>query len=178
MNSEMGLLVGAYIDLGAIPVAKNPKTGAVNPLPFPASIRRSLVGHLDHIPLITQQIEVDPSAAYEGVPHLVDIGSTIAFAGGVNAPKVVRVTDSSGRQQRQLVKSGSDDLRQVGGREGEGEGVRSRHNMRHNAEEPHLAAMDAPRGPAMTHLKAQRAFMHLLHAILQQFCTGTTSPTP
>jgi hypothetical protein len=112
----MGLLVEQYIVLGGIPVSKNPKTGAINPLPFPAGIRRSLVGHLDNIPLITQQLEVDPSGAYEGVPHLVDIASNITFAGGVNAPKVVRVTDSSGRQQRQLVKSGSDDLRQVGGR--------------------------------------------------------------
>ena len=81
---------------------------------FPAPIRRRLLNHVTLLPIITQQLEVDPSGRYEGVPHLVDIGAQIDFAGGVNAPKVMHVTDSEGRRQRQLVKSGSDDLRQVG----------------------------------------------------------------
>lgn len=39
-------------------------------------------------------------------------GDRISFVGGVNKPKVVLCHDSSGRQHRQLVKSGNDDMRQ------------------------------------------------------------------
>jgi ataxia telangiectasia mutated family protein len=40
------------------------------------------------------------------------VSATIRFVGGVNRPKLVTLVDSAGGERRQLVKSGSDDLRQ------------------------------------------------------------------
>jgi hypothetical protein len=46
------------------------------------------------------------------VPYVVDVDSVIDLPGGINVPMVVRTTDSYGNSQKQLVKSGNDDLRQ------------------------------------------------------------------
>lgn len=58
--------------------------------------------------------------SYSALPHMVSFSERVAFVGGINKPKLVRVTDSEGAEHKQLVKSGSDDMRQVGGREGGG----------------------------------------------------------
>lgn len=46
------------------------------------------------------------------VPYVVEIDSTVKIAGGINTPLIIRVTDDSGRTQKQLCKC-NDDLRQV-----------------------------------------------------------------
>jgi hypothetical protein len=48
------------------------------------------------------------------VPHVVEVDASIKLIGGINAPLVVRTTDSTGHVQTQLCKC-NDDLRQVGG---------------------------------------------------------------
>ena len=49
---------------------------------------------------------------------MASFGDKITFVGGVNKPKLVRCIDSAGRQHKQLVKSGNDDMRQVRARGG------------------------------------------------------------
>jgi ataxia telangiectasia mutated family protein len=48
----------------------------------------------------------------QGVPHVTEVDSVVDLPGGINVPMVVRTTDSIGNSQKQLVKSGNDDLRQ------------------------------------------------------------------
>jgi ataxia telangiectasia mutated family protein len=48
----------------------------------------------------------------QGVPYVAEVDSVIDLPGGINVPMVVRTTDCYGNTQKQLVKSGNDDLRQ------------------------------------------------------------------
>jgi hypothetical protein len=47
---------------------------------------------------------VDPGGHYTSFPHFVSFAEKMKFAGGVNKPKIVTVTDSQGAQYRQLVR--------------------------------------------------------------------------
>jgi len=48
----------------------------------------------------------------QDVPHTTDIETTIDLVGGINSPLVLHTSDSDGRRQRIVAKSGQDDLRQ------------------------------------------------------------------
>jgi serine-protein kinase ATM len=49
---------------------------------------------------------------YADVPAVSTVDSKISFPGGINMPKKLDLTDSHGQRRTQLVKGGSDDLRQ------------------------------------------------------------------
>ena len=57
-----------------------------------------------HLPITSASLAVDPGAHYASFPHFVSFAEKIKFAGGVNKPKIVTVTDSQGAQYRQLVR--------------------------------------------------------------------------
>ncbi|KXZ51143.1 hypothetical protein GPECTOR_13g630 [Gonium pectorale] len=70
---------------------------------------------MDALPVASCPVPVDPSAAYEGLPHLAGFEPNISYAGGINKPKILVALDSCGGRHRQLVKSGNDDMRQASG---------------------------------------------------------------
>ncbi|KAL6779607.1 ATM1 [Auxenochlorella protothecoides x Auxenochlorella symbiontica] len=104
--AQMEMLIDVYIELAAAPA---PKDG--HPIPFPAALRRSTRA-MPRVPVASASLAVDPSCRYEDVPTLVSFGDRLTFVGGINRPKLVSCVDSAGREHRQLLKSGSDDLRQ------------------------------------------------------------------
>eukprot|EP00879_Flechtneria_rotunda_P006073 GHRR01006386.1.p1 GENE.GHRR01006386.1~~GHRR01006386.1.p1 ORF type:complete len:3169 (+),score=1435.50 GHRR01006386.1:1331-9508(+) len=109
---EMIAQVQVYIEITAIQFPKNAQGQiTANQATLPGALRRRLLS-CTKAPPICLSLPLDPTGRYEDVPHVVDIDTTIRFAGGINAPLVLRTTDSTGRPQRQLVKSGNDDLRQ------------------------------------------------------------------
>jgi len=67
---------------------------------------------LRHIPVLSVDLEIDPSLEYKDIPAIVSVEERITFPGGINKPKLVTLLDSTGVQRRQLVKGGNDDLRQ------------------------------------------------------------------
>ena len=67
---------------------------------------------LEHIPILTTSIPLDPSLEYADIPTVSSVESHITFPGGINKPKKLTLTDSKGQQRIQLIKGGSDDLRQ------------------------------------------------------------------
>lgn len=104
--------VQVYIDLTGISIPRDAKGRvSVSSVPFPGALRRRLLA-LGAAPPITSSLPLDRTAAYKDVPHVVDVGSSVEFVGGINAPLVVTTVDSNGWRQRQLAKSGNDDLRQ------------------------------------------------------------------
>eukprot|EP00884_Botryococcus_braunii_P019002 jgi/Botrbrau1/5786/Bobra.0155s0009.1 len=107
VTAQMSSLISGYIELAAMA----PKASDKDTMPFPSHLRRSL-RNLTKLPVVSRQLPVDPSARYEGFAHFDSFGDTIRFVGGINKPKLVECFDSNGVRHRQLVKSGSDDLRQ------------------------------------------------------------------
>jgi hypothetical protein len=67
-------------------------------------VRRSLAKRtFTHVPVLSANLPVDVSGRYDDVPHIVAFGDRIQFLGGVNAPKLVTVSDSHGHTHRELV---------------------------------------------------------------------------
>ncbi|KAH8197245.1 hypothetical protein TruAng_008603 [Truncatella angustata] len=64
------------------------------------------------IPPPTLQVELSPDRDYSRVPHVMKVDSSMSIASGVSAPKIITLVGSDGKRYRQLVKGGSDDLRQ------------------------------------------------------------------
>ena len=67
---------------------------------------------LPAIPVLSLSLPVDYSLAYSDIPYIQTVAETIPLMNGINKPKLVKVTDSKGRNLKQLVKGGSDDMRQ------------------------------------------------------------------
>ena len=69
---------------------------------------------LPNVPILTTKVRVDETCRYEAghFEHFVSFRPEVKLVGGINAPKLVRAIDSSGREHLQLAKSGNDDLRQ------------------------------------------------------------------
>lgn len=65
-----------------------------------------------HVPPPTLQIELSPDRDYSRVPHVTKVDPSMSIASGVSAPKIITLLGSDGRRYKQLVKGGSDDLRQ------------------------------------------------------------------
>ena len=64
------------------------------------------------MPVLSVTLPVDPTLRYENIPYLQSVSDTIPLMNGMNKPKLVKVVDSFGRHLKQLVKGGSDDMRQ------------------------------------------------------------------
>ena len=58
---------------------------------MPSNLRKSRLPQLALVPVITREVEVDPSGRYEGLPHFSHFGDQIKFVGGVNRPKLIQV---------------------------------------------------------------------------------------
>ncbi|KAI0128353.1 phosphatidylinositol 3 [Xylariales sp. AK1849] len=65
-----------------------------------------------HIPPPTMQIELSPNKDYSNIPHVIKLEPSMTIASGVSAPKIITLVGSNGKRFKQLVKGGSDDLRQ------------------------------------------------------------------
>ncbi|KAJ3412055.1 hypothetical protein HDV05_001335 [Chytridiales sp. JEL 0842] len=63
-------------------------------------------------PVITVDIPVDKTRQYRNVPTIQSVSKEYKLVGGINAPKVISCLGSDGVTYQQLVKGGSDDLRQ------------------------------------------------------------------
>lgn len=64
------------------------------------------------VPPPTMQIELSASRDYSHVPRVIKIEPAMTIASGVSAPKIITLVGSDGQRFKQLVKGGSDDLRQ------------------------------------------------------------------
>lgn len=104
--------MAAYVELAAVEVRREKDKPPIVEMPFPAGIRRRMKNK-SLVPVVSLQIPVDPSGRYTGLCKVVDFDDKIKFAGGINAPKVIKCIDDHGVAHRQLVKGGSDDMRQV-----------------------------------------------------------------
>ena len=67
---------------------------------------------LEYVPILTAAIPVDISLRYDEIPTVSSVEMMITFPGGINKPKKMVMIDSQGHVCTQLVKGGSDDLRQ------------------------------------------------------------------
>ncbi|KAK8124784.1 Serine/threonine-protein kinase [Apiospora kogelbergensis] len=64
------------------------------------------------IPPPTMQIELSANKDYSRIPHVTKLEDSMSIASGVSAPKIITLVGSNGERFKQLVKGGSDDLRQ------------------------------------------------------------------
>ncbi|KAK7923236.1 Serine/threonine-protein kinase, partial [Apiospora marii] len=64
------------------------------------------------IPPPTMQIELSANKDYSRVPYVIKLEDSMSIASGVSAPKIITLVGSNGERFKQLVKGGSDDLRQ------------------------------------------------------------------
>jgi hypothetical protein len=120
---HMDELSRVYVELAAAPWPQRPappvqqqqgqptKMENLTEMAFPAALRRRARA-LHLAPVVTLQLPPDPSGAYERVPAVRGFAPRVRSAGGINQPKVVACFCSDGASRRQLVKSGSDDMRQ------------------------------------------------------------------
>lgn len=75
---------------------------------------RNLMSYLAkfRIPPPTMHIEVNANKDYSDVPLISRLEPTMSIASGVSAPKIITAIGTDGAKYKQLVKGGSDDLRQ------------------------------------------------------------------
>ncbi|KAK8048495.1 Serine/threonine-protein kinase TEL1 [Apiospora phragmitis] len=64
------------------------------------------------IPPPTMQIELSADKVYSRIPYVTKLEDSMSIASGVSAPKIITLVGSNGERYKQLVKGGSDDLRQ------------------------------------------------------------------
>ncbi|KAH8674110.1 hypothetical protein BX600DRAFT_410736 [Xylariales sp. PMI_506] len=64
------------------------------------------------IPPPTMHIELSANRDYSHIPKIVKVEPSMTIASGISAPKILTLVGSDGRRFKQLVKGGSDDLRQ------------------------------------------------------------------
>ncbi|KAK8872805.1 Serine/threonine-protein kinase TEL1 [Apiospora arundinis] len=64
------------------------------------------------IPPPTMQIELSANKDYTAIPYVTKLEDYMSIASGVSAPKIITLVGSNGVRFKQLVKGGSDDLRQ------------------------------------------------------------------
>lgn len=81
----MSSLVEGYIELAAMPV--NDKA---NQMALPANWRRAYK-NLDLVPVVSEEVDVDPSCRYEDIIYLTTFGDSVTFVGGINKPKLVQI---------------------------------------------------------------------------------------
>jgi len=74
------------------------------------TLANSLVKY--RIPPPTMQIELAASREYSDIPLATKLEPHMTIASGVSAPKIITIIGSNGERFKQLVKGGSDDLRQ------------------------------------------------------------------
>ena len=85
----MSSLVEGYIELAAIPVNEK-----AHQMSVPANWRRAHK-NLDLVPVVSKDVDVDPSCRYEDIAYLTAFGDSMTFVGGINKPKLVRPSSSS-----------------------------------------------------------------------------------
>jgi ataxia telangiectasia mutated family protein len=104
-----------YIRLAAVPapVADKPNQPAPMRSEFPLELRRR-ASAIKLLPLASAPLAVRRDGDYSAAPRFAGFEPEISYVGGINRPKVVRALSAGGvlPPRRELVKSGSDDLRQ------------------------------------------------------------------
>ncbi|KAG0417082.1 hypothetical protein HPB47_005900, partial [Ixodes persulcatus] len=105
---QLERLMDAYIQLAYL---DPPQTGANAVVTLPRDILLLKLGCLDHVPVLTQTVEVDRSCCYSGIGGIARFEPRYQLCGGINMPKVVTCVGQDGHSYKQLVK-GRDDLRQ------------------------------------------------------------------
>ncbi|KXT14037.1 hypothetical protein AC579_10022 [Pseudocercospora musae] len=84
-----------------LPVSKVPEAGGI-----------VNSGTIRKLPPITLTIPLRRSGDYDDVPKVERFGGDVSIMGGLSAPKMLKLWDSTGQEHKQLFKSGKDDLRQ------------------------------------------------------------------
>ena len=74
------------------------------PIQLPAALWISKIKDLQHVPVPTADLKVDPSGNYSRISYIRKFNPTFKLAGGVNLPKIISCTGSDGKNSRQLVK--------------------------------------------------------------------------
>jgi len=108
---QMEVLIDGYILLSSIPVRKK-ESGGYASIAMPREVRK--MQGLDHVPVLTAPFLARPDANYKygSFPTFQCFLEKISIANGVTAPKLLQCQGSDGCTYRQLLKSGTDDLRQ------------------------------------------------------------------
>ncbi|CAN7987992.1 unnamed protein product, partial [Ixodes hexagonus] len=106
---QLEQLMNAYIQLAYIEPPSGGQANAVVNLSRDVLLLK--LGRLDHVPVLTQTVEVDRSCRYEGLSGIHRFEAYYQLCGGINMPKVVTCVGQDGHSYKQLVK-GRDDLRQ------------------------------------------------------------------
>ncbi|XP_075254052.1 uncharacterized protein LOC142345693 [Convolutriloba macropyga] len=78
---------------------------------FKRSDRIMKIEHLQKVPVPTMELPIERDGNYSKFPNILKFQKKFQVLGGINAPKVVKLLTSDGRELRQIVK-GNDDLRQ------------------------------------------------------------------
>ena len=112
---EATALADVYIRLAAVPapVAEKPNVPAPTRSTFPSALRER-AATIRSLPLVSAPLPVRRDGDYSSAPRFAGFEPEISYVGGINKPKVVKALVAGGvlPPRRELVKSGSDDLRQ------------------------------------------------------------------
>ncbi|KAJ3396087.1 hypothetical protein HDU80_010102, partial [Chytriomyces hyalinus] len=104
-------LSDAYIELAMITPPSVKKSKSAPTVPIDRRLKLAKISNLP-IPVVTADLPVSHSCDYKDLPTIDEFKKEYTLVGGINAPKVLVCTGSNGRLYKQLVKGGSDDLRQ------------------------------------------------------------------
>ncbi|KAJ3032658.1 hypothetical protein HDU99_010909, partial [Rhizoclosmatium hyalinum] len=105
-------LCDAYIELAfQTPPAQSRKAKVTPPIPIDRNAKLSRVVDVC-LPVVTVDHSVSISCDYSSLPTIQSFQREYTLVGGINAPKVLNCIGSNGKVYKQLVKGGSDDLRQ------------------------------------------------------------------
>ena len=112
---EATALADVYIRLAAVPAptAESSTRPAPTRSTFPAQLRQR-AATIKSLPLASLPLPVRRDGDYSSAPRFAGFETEINYVGGINKPKVVKALAAGGviPPRRELVKSGSDDLRQ------------------------------------------------------------------
>ncbi|KAJ3235733.1 hypothetical protein HDU81_000214 [Chytriomyces hyalinus] len=104
-------LSDAYIELAMVTPPSVKKSKSAPTVPIDRRLKLAKISNLP-IPVVTADLPVSHSCDYKDLPTIDEFKKEYTLVGGINAPKVLVCTGSNGRLYKQLVKGGSDDLRQ------------------------------------------------------------------
>ena len=108
--SELHTVIKSYMLLAFLPVAKEDGDGRRVTIPDKVGIQ--LLRDMSHTIVTSVDVPVNAAADYSNAPKIKEFDSHFTTAGGINLPKIIRCLGTDGKWHKQLVKGGSDDLRQ------------------------------------------------------------------
>eukprot|EP01060_Flectonema_neradi_P021167 TRINITY_DN286_c0_g2_i7.p1 TRINITY_DN286_c0_g2~~TRINITY_DN286_c0_g2_i7.p1 ORF type:complete len:1950 (+),score=295.47 TRINITY_DN286_c0_g2_i7:2467-8316(+) len=108
--TELHKVIKAYMSLAFLPVSKEEGDGRRVPIPDKVGTRS--LRNMAHTIVTSVDVPVSKCADYSTAPKIKEFDTHFTTAGGINLPKIIRCLGTDGKWHKQLVKGGSDDLRQ------------------------------------------------------------------